>query len=124
MKLSLAMPCAIAAVALAGCSGTVASTVAGHAAAPAAGQPAPAAGANASSCTTHVCIAADMQRSLVGLIVKDKSIVTRAACRASTVQHHVGNTWTAKCTATYLDGTKESRSASYIPTKRKIVFVG
>ena len=62
-----------------------------------------------------------MQQSLIGLIVKDKSIVAKAACRASTVKRNAG-TWTARCTTTYIDGTKVTRLASYVLSKRKITL--
>ena len=75
-----------------------------------------------SSCTSNSCIASEIQRSLVGIVAKDESVITQASCDASTVTENAGNTWTATCTVTYSDGQVWSGDGNLIPSRNEVTF--
>ena len=85
----------------------------------AAPDPAPSA---AAACTTNACIAGEAQQSLVGMVAKDDSVMTKAACKASTVQRNAGGTYTVSCTVTYSDGMVARGGANLIPAQDEITF--
>lgn len=60
--------------------------------------------APSSICTTNACIASDAE-GLKGTVAKDNSVMTKVACRASTVKQVVSGTYTVDCTVTYSDGS-------------------
>src|SRR5580704_12089902 len=97
----------LAAATLAGCASTT------TAVAPASSAP---------PCVTHACIAADIQKSLIGLVAKDEAVVTKAACKPSTVKQNAGQTWTVACTVTESDGSVASGYANLLPAAGKITW--
>ena len=122
MKLGYA-PLIALAVALAGC-GNLGSTAAAGGASAAASAPPPASSAAPSPAprTTHACIATEAQQNLVGLVAQDNSVSTKAVCKASTVKHNAGNTWTVWCTVTYSDGNETGGYANILSAQNKITF--
>jgi hypothetical protein len=74
------------------------------------------------ACTTDSCIASGLQKSLVGLVAKDNSVITAATCYKRTVKHNAGNTWTASCHVTYSDGTEYSGYATYDVAKNEVLW--
>ena len=94
-----AVPLTAAAILLAGC-GSLGSSPA----APPQGSPAAAVSSSAAPCTTDKCLAGDMQ-TLVGTVDKEDSVMTKLACKASTVKRKTAGIWTMTCTVTYSDGT-------------------
>ncbi len=85
----------------------------------AAADPAPSA---AAACTTNACFASQAQQSLVGMVAKDDSLMTKAACKASTVKRNAGGTYTVTCTVTYSDGMVARGGANLIPAQNEITF--
>ena len=124
----LALLAAAAVVALAGCAST-GSTVTSSSppgarspsAAALAGSPS-ASPASTAACTTRACIVSDVEQSLVGLVAKDESVITRATCYKSTVKHNPGDTWTVSCQVTYSDGTVYSGYGTLLPAQGKIAW--
>jgi hypothetical protein len=74
----------------------------------------PIATASPPPCTTHACIVSDLEQSLVGLVAKDESVITKATCYKSTVVDNAGNTYTAQCHVTYSDDTVYSGYATLL----------
>jgi hypothetical protein len=110
---------AIAAAAITGCAGAGTGTAVAGPPAGTAAAPSPSATA---MCTTHACIVHDAQANLVGLVAQDNSVSTRAVCKASTVRHNAGNTWTVQCIVTYSDGSTAAGYANILPASNKITF--
>jgi hypothetical protein len=73
-------------------------------------------------CTTHSCIAQDIQGSLPGLVAKDNAVITKAKCKASSVKDNQGGTYTAHCTAWYSDGSEAAGDATLITSSQKIAW--
>jgi hypothetical protein len=120
LKRALIAAAIIAAATLAGCG--PATTTAASQPPASTGAPSAAAVASSAPCTTHACIVSDAQRNLVGLVAQDNSVSTRAACKASTVRHNAGNTWTVQCIVTYSDGSTAAGYANILPASNKITF--
>lgn len=129
----LAISILAAALALTGCaaSGSPSSPTSSRPAATAAATSASALAASPSAspspaasvlCTTHACIVSDIERSLVGLVAKDESVITKAVCFKSTVKDNAGGTYTASCDVTYSDQTVYSGYATLIPAKDQITW--
>jgi hypothetical protein len=76
--------------------------------------------AASSACTTDSCISVSLQRSLVGLVAKDDSVITGATCYAQTVKRNAGNTYTARCHVTYSDGTEYAGFATFIVAQDQV----
>jgi hypothetical protein len=72
------------------------------------------------ACTTNACIASGLQKSLIGLVAKDNSVITAATCYKRTVKHNAGNTWTAECHVTYSDDSVYSGYATYDVAKNEV----
>jgi hypothetical protein len=113
-----------AAIALTGCASTgstsasppaVASTIPGVTPAAASSSPAP-------QCSTHACVAQVMQQEAVGIVAANNSVVTGAKCKASTVRHNPGDTWTARCAITYSDNSTGHGLVTLLPDKGRIAF--
>ncbi len=131
-RLTLAASLAASALALTGCASTgttpttatttpPASSAAPVAATSAAPAPTPSA-ASTAICTSHACIVTDVQRSLVGLVAKDESVITKATCFKSTVKANPGDTYTVSCDVTYSDGTVYSGDATLLVAKDQIAW--
>jgi hypothetical protein len=90
--------------------------------APAAPASAAAAPSPAGPCTTRACIASDAQKSLVGLVDEENSVVTKASCKAAAVKQASPGIWTATCTATYSDGTVARGIATLLAATEKITW--
>jgi hypothetical protein len=84
--------------------------------------PAPSAPASTAPCTTDSCIASGLQKSLVGLVAKDDSVITKATCYKKTVKRNAGNTYTAECHVTYSDQTVYSGYATYDVAKNEVLW--
>ena len=120
-----------AALALTGCaaaSSSAPSAPASHtpsaapvAATSAAPAPSPSA-ASTAICTSHACIVSDVEKSLVGLVAKDESVITKAVCYKSTVKANPGDTYTVSCDVTYSDGTVYSGDATLLVAKGQIAW--
>jgi Protein of unknown function (DUF2510) len=79
-------------------------------------------GGSSSSCTSNSCIATEAQQSLIGAVAKDESVITKAACQASTVTDNSGGTYTVGCTVTYSDGSQWAGDATLIPAQDKVAW--
>jgi hypothetical protein len=110
---------AILAVTLAGCGSLGSAT---PAAAGSSGPPVPVAATSESLCLTHACIASDLDKSLVGALAKDESVITKAVCKVSTVKHNAGDTYTARCTVTYSDGNVVTGFGNLLVAQDKVTF--
>lgn len=84
--------------------------------------PVPAASSSAPPCLTRACIAADIGRSLIGAVAKDEAVITKADCKASTVTRNAGDTYTAKCTVTYSDGSTATGFGNLLVAQQKVTF--
>lgn len=84
--------------------------------------PAPVAATSSAMCLTNACIVQDMDQSMVGMVAKDESVATKAKCKASTVKHNAGDTYTAKCTVTYSDGVTVTGFGNLLVAQQKITF--
>jgi hypothetical protein len=62
-----------------------------------------AAAASSVPCTTKACIVTDAEQ-LKGTVAKDNAVMTKVACKKSTVKQVVNGTYTVHCTITYSDG--------------------
>jgi hypothetical protein len=113
---------AIIAVALAGCASTGSSSGAPPATSAAAGPSASALAAPPSSgpCLTHACVVTILQESLPGIVARDGSVITKAACFKSTVRHGSADTYTARCDVTYSDQTVWSGYATLLVAEQKV----
>ncbi len=47
-----------------------------------------------------------MEKSLPGIVDTDGSVLTKAACKASTVKRNPNDSYTVTCVATYTDGSQ------------------
>jgi len=115
---------AVAVLALAGCASTGTTQGTAAAGAPSAAPSAvpssePSAEASSGPCVTKACIAADAQ-SLKGTVAKDNSVMTRVACRQSTVKQVVPGTYTIHCVITYSDGAKWHGIASVLTASGEV----
>jgi hypothetical protein len=84
-----------------------------------------AASASAASqiCTTHTCIADDLDKSLVGLVAEDESVTTKADCYRSTVVFHkAADTYSATCLITYSDGSTATGTGNLLVSAQKVTF--
>ena len=89
----------------------------------AAGAPSAAAGspsAASAPCLTHSCVVSILEQSLVGLVAKDGSVITKAVCFKSSVRHNPGDTYTASCHVTYTDQTVYSGYATLLVAQQKV----
>lgn len=93
---------AAAIMALAGCASAGSTTAAGTPPPSVFTQPT----ASSGPCLTKACIASGMERSLPGIVDTDGSVLTKAVCKAATVKHNAGGSYTVTCVATYTDGTE------------------
>jgi hypothetical protein len=75
-----------------------------------------------SACNDSSCVISTVQQSLVGGVAKDESVMTKLACRQSTVVQNPGDTWTVQCTATYSDGTRYAGYATLLPSQDKATW--
>ena len=98
------------AAALSGCGSLDSTTAAGRSSGSAG---APSAAVSSAPCTTHACIVTDAG-NLKGTVAKDNSVMTKVACRKSTVKQVVSGTYTVHCTATYSDGMVADGIASVL----------
>ena len=79
------------------------------------------AGSTVPSCTTASCAAAEIQRSLVGLVAKDNAVMTKAVCAAAGVRQ-AGGTWTATCAVTESDGSVWRGYGSWVVATGDVAF--
>jgi hypothetical protein len=82
---------------------------------------APVAAASSASCSTKACIASDAE-TLKGTVAKDNAVMTKVACKSSTVTQVVPGTYTVHCTATYSDGTEWRGIASVLTSKEEVAW--
>jgi hypothetical protein len=117
-RMPLIAAAAFAAVTLAGC-GSLGST-------PAAGQPSASAGAPSAAatamCTTHSCIATDLDQSLLGGIDKADAVATKVKCSKTSVKDQGNGTWTAWCDVTYSDGTVSEGTGTVDSSQNEVTF--
>lgn len=86
---------------------------------------APVAAASPSSqiCTTHACIASDLDQSLVGLVAQDESVSVKAKCYKKTVTfHRAADTYSATCLVTYSDGSEATGTGNLLMSAQKVTF--
>ena len=138
MNARLASVLAVAALALSGCasgaagttpnpgaSSFLASAAARESSADAAVASAMASAAppSAPACTTHACIVAILQQSLIGSSVSYNTVATSVFCNKKTVKFHADtDTYTAICTVTYTDGTMATGYGNYSVPAAKVTF--
>ena len=121
---------AIAIAALSGCASQSASpgAVATPASAPApvadpAADPAASAPPSATACTSNACLTDQIEHDLLtSVVAKDGAVVTKAACRASTLKRNAGGSDTVYCTVTESDGGKAGGYANLIPSQQEITW--
>lgn len=115
---AMTAPLIAATAVLAGC-GSLGST-----ASPPAAQPssAPAPSSSPAPCLTRACIAGDIGQSLDGTAAKDGSVFTKVTCKASSVKRDAGDTYTARCTAIYSDGSEWSGYGSLLTSQDQVTF--
>jgi hypothetical protein len=91
---------------LAGCAstGSGSSTDTSQAPPSANTQGTPKAQASSGPCTTKDCIITDAKNTLVSGVAKNESVMTKLACRNSTVKNPHPGVWTVRCTADYSNG--------------------
>ncbi len=120
---------AVAAIALAavtGC-GSLGNSAGANAGAPssapsAAADPAPSTAASA-MCTTHTCIAQDLDQSLVGDIAEDEAVATKVTCYKSTVKFHAAaDSYSATCVVEYSDGSSATGTGNVVVKQQKVTF--
>ena len=124
MKITVTVLAAAAVLAAAGCgSAATTTTAAAPPPAPPSSVPAPAPPtASDTMCTTRACIVDDAQKGLIGTVAKDESVLTKMACKPSSVRHNPGNTWTVACVATFSDGSQSDGYVNLLPAADKITF--
>jgi hypothetical protein len=54
------------------------------------GPPAAAPAPSPSACTSNACLTKQIQHDLLSVVAKDGAVITKAACRASTLKHNAG----------------------------------
>jgi hypothetical protein len=130
---------AVASLTLAGCASTTGSTASGTTPNPAASESlasiaarqssaaAAAASAIASAasapCTTHACIASDLDQSLVGGVAQDEAVATKVTCYKKTVEFHkAADTYSAYCVVTYSDGSQATGTGNLLMKSQKVTF--
>ena len=122
---------AIAIAALTGCASTGGTSGTAAAGAPsavpssapvAAASSEPSAVASTGPCLTKACIVSDVKQSLVGGVAKDESVMTKMACKKSTVKQPAPGVYTVHCTATYSDGTVYAGIASLLVAKSQVTW--
>lgn len=81
------------------------------------------ASASSQICTTHACIAGDLQQGLTGLVAEDEAVTTRVVCRKSTVRfHRAADAYSAACTVTYSDGSVSTGTGNLLISAKKVTF--
>jgi hypothetical protein len=120
---------AAAALALAGCASSASPSggppppTSGAATPSAAALAAPSSSPSPQLCTTHTCIARDIEQGLTGAVAKDESVITKVTCYKSTVVFHkAADTWSASCTATYSDGSSVSGTGNLLVSQQQVTF--
>ncbi len=89
----------------------------------AAGSPsAPAGSPSAAACTTHSCIASDVEQTLPGTEAKDGSVMTKVTCYKSTVKANPGDTYTVSCDVSYSDGEIWSGYATVLVASQQVTW--
>jgi hypothetical protein len=74
-------------------------------------------------CTTHACIAGDLDRGLVGGVAVDESVATKVTCsKSSVVFHKAADTYSASCTVDYSDGTHAYGTGNLLVKQQKVTF--
>ena len=99
---------------LAGC-GSLASSSNG-------GQPSAAPDPSPSACTSNACLTKQIQHNLLSIVAKDGAVITKAACRASTLKRNAGGTYTVYCKVTESDGAVSEGYANLIPAQDEITW--
>jgi hypothetical protein len=110
MRRTHALTAAVLIASLAGC-GSLGTT--GAAGAQPSGR---SAAASSAPCTTKACIVTDAE-GLTGTVAKDNAVMTRVACKKSTVRPVVSGTYTVHCTVSYSDGMVARGIASVLTGK-------
>lgn len=83
---------------------------------------APAAAPSPSACTSNACLTKQIQHDLLSVVAKDGAVITKAACRASTLKHNAGGTTTVYCKVTESDGAVSDGYANLIPAQNEITW--
>jgi hypothetical protein len=86
------------------------------------GAPAAAPDTSPSACTSNTCLTKQIQHDLLSVIAKDGAVITKAACRASTLKHNAGGTTTVYCKVTESDGAVSEGYANLIPAQDEITW--
>jgi hypothetical protein len=77
----------------------------------------------AGTCTSNSCIVSDLQTSLVGVVDKGDSVMTKVSCQPATVKDQGNGTWTAGCTVTYSNGTTAAGTGTLDNSQDEVTFV-
>lgn len=101
MRIAAPLIAAAAIAALAGCGSAGSAGASGSP--PPSAFTQPSAAASSGPCLTKGCIVTDA-KGLKGTVAKDNAVMTRVACKKSTVKQVVDGTYTVHCTITYSDG--------------------
>jgi hypothetical protein len=74
-------------------------------------------------CTSHTCIARQLEQSLTGLVALDYSVATNVKCYASSVQYHqAADSYSASCTVTYSNGNQADGTGNLIGSTGAATF--
>ena|ERR1700691_3753955 len=85
--------------------------------------PAPSTSASTGPCTTNACLTGQIERDLLtSVVAKDGAVVTKAACRASTLKRNAGGSYTVYCKVTESDGGVADGYANLIPSQGEITW--
>lgn len=85
--------------------------------------PAPTAEASSGPCVTKACIAADMDKELVGMTAADESVSVKAQCYKSTVVYHqAADDYSARCLVTFSDGSQATGTGNWLVSQGKVTF--
>lgn len=84
---------------------------------------APSAEPSSGPCTTHACIAADMDKYMVGLTAADESVSVKAKCYKKTVVYHqAADDYSATCLITFSDGSQATGTGNWLASQGKVTF--
>lgn len=83
----------------------------------------PSAEPSSGPCTTHACIASDMDTALVGMTAEDESVSVKAKCNKHTVVYHqAADDYSATCVVTFSDGSLATGTGNLLVSQNKVTF--
>lgn len=86
------------------------------------GAPAAAPDPSPSACTSNACLTKQIQHDLLSVVAKDGAVITKAACRASTLKRNTGGSYTVYCKVTESDKAVSEGYANLIPAQDEITW--